>query len=230
MPKNSSKQSKSSSAKKRWRAVAKLIFLALLILVANLVADWVVADLKLELRPSNEDAVHQVLMISALVYALLLAIPFVPGVEIGLALIGMIGPGIVFLVYVSTIAGLTISFFVGRLMSLQGLIKLFEALRLANVARLLSQIEPMDSNDRLRFLISKAPSRIVPILLKRRHLALAIAINLPGNIVVGGGGGLALIAGVSRLFSIPAFLVTIALATAPVPVAVLLFGSQILPQ
>ena len=169
-------------------------------------------------------------MISALVYALLLAIPFVPGVEIGLALIGMIGPGIVFLVYVSTIAGLTISFFVGRLMSLRGLINLFEGLRLANAARLLSKIEPMDSDDRLRFLVSKAPSRFVPILLKHRHLALAIAINIPGNIVLGGGGGLTLMAGVSRLFSVPAFLVTIAFATAPVPVAVLLFGSQILPQ
>lgn len=230
MPKNSSKQSKASSAKRRWRALAKLIILALLIFAANLAADWVVTALKLELRPSNEDAVHQVLMISALVYALLIAIPFVPGVEIGLALIGMVGPGIVFLVYVSTIAGLAISFFVGRLMSLQGLINLFEGLRLANAARLLSQIEPMDSDERLRFLVSKAPSRIVPILLKHRHLALAIAINTPGNIVLGGGGGLALMAGVSRLFSIPAFLVTIAIATAPVPVAVLLFGSQILPQ
>ena len=66
MPKNSSKQSNASPAKRRWRALAKLIILALLIFAANLAADWVVTALKLELRPSNEDAVHQVLMISAL--------------------------------------------------------------------------------------------------------------------------------------------------------------------
>lgn len=202
----------------------------MLILAANFAADWIVAGLRLEVRPSNEDEVHQALMISALVYALLIAIPFVPGAEIGLAIVVMIGPSIVFLVYVSTIAGLTLSFLIGRIVPLNGLINLFDSLRLVRAARLLSQIEPMNRNDRLRFLISNAPSRIIPLLLRYRYVALAIAINTPGNIVLGGGGGLALMAGVSRLFSVPAFLMTIAVATAPVPLAVLLLGSQILPQ
>ena len=35
----------------------------------------------------------------------LIAIPFVPGVEVGLALIAMLGPAIALLVYVATVAG-----------------------------------------------------------------------------------------------------------------------------
>jgi hypothetical protein len=57
---------------------------------------------------------------------------------------------------------------------------------------------------------------------------LAIVLNLPGNIVIGGGGGIALMAGASRLYSVPGFLVTIVLAVAPVPLAILVFGKEIL--
>ncbi|NNL35816.1 MAG: hypothetical protein HKP35_08360 [Silicimonas sp.] len=53
--------------------------------------------------------------------------------------------------------------------------------------------------------------------MRNRYLALAIAINVPGNSLVGGGGGLAFVAGASGLFSFPAFLLTIMLAVAPVP-------------
>jgi hypothetical protein len=88
----------------------------------------------------------------------------------------------------------------------------------------------MDGDARLTFLVSHAPSRFLPFLLRHRYLALAIAINLPGNILLGGGGGLALMAGISRLFSAPGFLATIAIAVSPVPLAIFFFGNQILPQ
>jgi len=54
-------------------------------------------------------------------------------------------------------------------------------------------------------------------------------VNLPGNILIGGGGGISLIAGASRLFSLPGFLTTIALAVSPLPLAILFFGKEILP-
>ena len=47
------------------------------------------------------------------VYALLLAIPFVPGVEIGIALLIMQGPAIAPFVHAATVAGLLISFAIG---------------------------------------------------------------------------------------------------------------------
>jgi hypothetical protein len=65
-------------------------------------------------------------------------------------------------------------------------------------------------------------------LLRFRYLALAVAFNIPGNYLVGGGGGIALMAGVSRLYSVPGFLFTIALSVAPVPLAVLFFGTDFL--
>lgn len=66
------------------------------------------------------------------------------------------------------------------------------------------------------------------ILLSAITYALFIVINLPGNIFVGGGGGIAMIAGASRLYTLPGFLVTIVLAVAPVPLAILIFGTEFL--
>jgi len=46
---------------------------------------------------------------------------------------------------------------------------------------------------------------------------LILTLNIPGNSLVGGGGGIAFIAGLSGLFSYPAYLATILIAVAPVP-------------
>jgi len=54
-------------------------------------------------------------------------------------------------------------------------------------------------------------------LLRYRYVALAVAINTPGNVILGGGGGLALMAGLSRLFSPLPFLLTVLIAVLPVP-------------
>lgn len=212
----------------RWRIFVNLFFLVMLIIAANFAADWVVETLKFEILPSNEDVVHKTIMIAALVYAALIAIPFIPGIEIGLTLIGMLGTEIVFLVYLCTLAGLSLSFLFGRLLSLNTLIALFDELGIHKVSKFLLTVEPMSMDDRLGFLVSKAPNRFVPFLLQHRYLALAIAVNLPGNFVIGGGGGISLIAGVSKLYSAPGFLMTMAIAVAPVPMAILIFGKKFL--
>lgn len=218
------------ASKRPFQTLIKIASLILLIVIANYAADWIVEVLKFELRPRNEDAVHRAIMTSAVIYALLIAIPFVPGVEIGLAIIGMIGPGIVLLVYLSTLAGLSLSFFIGRITSLKVLISVMDWLRFKRAARLFQTVEPMDGDARLTFLLSHAPMRFLPFLLRHRYLALAIAINLPGNIVLGGGGGLALMAGISRLYTVPGFLATIGVAVSPVPLAIFLLGHQVLPS
>jgi hypothetical protein len=180
-----------------WRALFKVSLLLILIIGGNLVSHWITGLLKFEILPSNENFVHRLIMIAAVVYAVLLAIPFVPGVEIGLALIGMLGPPIVFLVYVSTVVGLSLAYAAGQLISLGGLIRLLDEFSLHRVNRLLKTVEPMSKNERLDFLVAKAPRRFVPFLLRHRYLALAAMFNLPGNFLVGGGGGIAMIAGVS---------------------------------
>lgn len=60
----------------------------------------------------------------------------------------------------------------------------------------------------------------MPRLLRHRYLALAVALNLPGNTLLGGGGGIALMAGLSGLYPMPAYLTTVAIAVAPVPLLV----------
>jgi len=145
-----------------------------------------------------------------------------------MALIAMLGPPIAFLVYLCTVAGLTLSFAVGRLIPMSRLIALFDDIHFQRTSALLRTIEPLDQQEILVFLAAKAPNRYLPLLLRHRYLALAVAINIPGNFLIGGGGGIALFAGVSRLYSILGYLVTIALSVAPIPIAVLVFGKKIL--
>lgn len=209
--------------------VARFALLIAVILAANFVAGWMIDALHIDIRPTNEEFVHRVIMTSAAAYAVLLAIPFVPGVEVGLAIIGMLGPQIVLLVYLCTLAGLTLSFSVGRLVPLAWISGVFAILNLRRAKALLDEFEPLDSDARLQFLVGKAPNRFIPFLLRHRYLALAVLLNLPGNFLLGGGGGIAMIAGISRLVSLPGFLVTIALAVAPVPLAVLLFDIDFSP-
>ena len=71
------------------------------------------------------------------------------------------------------------------------------------------------------------PTRTIPALLKRRYLVLAVLLNLPGNALIGGGGGLAMVAGMSRLYSFPAYFLLISVAILPGPAVILL--SQSLP-
>jgi hypothetical protein len=86
----------------------------------------------------------------------------------------------------------------------------------------------MGMDERLRFIVSEAPNRFIPYFLRHRYLSLAIVVNIPGNIIIGGGGGIALMAGISRVYSLTGFLVTLAIGVSPVPIAVLLFGTEFL--
>ena len=60
--------------------------------------------------------------------------------------------------------------------------------------------------------------------MRYRYLNLAVLINIPGNAVIGGGGGIAFVSGLSGTFRMPLAILTIALATAPVPLGIWLFG------
>jgi len=212
---------------RRTRAVVKIVLFALLVGLGNLLAYWLTEQLDFELRPSNEHLVHRVIVASSIAYILLTATPFVPGVEIGLALLMILGPRIAVLVYVCTLAALSLSFALGRLIPERALIRFFRDLRLNRVSTLLAQLQGLDAQARLALMLERAPRRVVPFLLRYRYLALMVAVNLPGNIVIGGGGGIAMMAGLSRLFSPITYFLAIAVAIAPVPAAWLLFGESV---
>lgn len=203
---------------------SKIALLICVLIAAKYLSDWVLGQLTPYLTPSTEPTLHRIIMIAVLVYTLLMMLPFVPGVEIGLGMMMTFGPKIVPLVYGATVLALSLAFLLGRLVPQDAIISTFDTVRLKRGAALLRNLQPLSTEERLGFILQNSSSRITPYLLRYRYLALVIALNLPGNAVVGGGGGICLIAGFCRLFSFPGFLLTVILAVAPVPLAVFLTG------
>jgi len=203
----------------------KLALLVGLLIAASYAGEWVMSRLNPHLTPSTEGALHRFIMSAFAVYVLLMMLPFVPGVEIGLGMIVMFGPKIVPLVYGGTVLALVLAFLIGRLVPEHAIIQFLETLHLKRAGRLLRQLETLDSSARLQFLLQNASTRFVPFLLRNRFLALMVALNLPGNSLVGGGGGIGLVAGFSRLFTFPKYALAVAVAVSPVPLMVIMSGT-----
>ncbi len=157
-------------------------------------------------------------------YAILIAVPFVPGVEIGLSLMVIEGPWITPLIYISTVAGLSLAYAAGEWMPYSRLHRIFKDLHLMKACRLLEAVETLSRTERLEALRERAPAWLRPVATRFRYILLAILVNLPGSSVLGGGGGILFAAGISRLFLPLQTVMTILVAVAPVPLAVWLFG------
>lgn len=206
------------------RLAWKLAALILLLIAASYAGKWIMGELTPHLTPSTEPALHRLIMTAIAIYLLLMALPFVPGVEIGLAMMVMFGPKIAPLVYGATVLALVVSFLFGRLIPQHAIIDIFQTLRLRRGAGLLREFQPLSPDERVRRISQRPSGRIVRFLLRNRFLALMLALNLPGNSLVGGGGGIALVAGFSRLFTFPKFAAAVAVAVLPVPLIVLVTG------
>lgn len=162
-------------------------------------------------------------MTAMAVYVVLMVIPFMPAAEIGFSMLMVFGAKIAFLVYVSTVAALTVAYFIGRLLPDPLIARVFGTLGLTRAQSFMARLDGLSAEQRMNRLAHDSAARLVPALFRHRFLGLAVLLNLPGNVVVGGGGGIALVAGMSRLFPLPAYLLTVALAVAPVPLIVSLF-------
>lgn len=130
-------------------------------------------------------------LVTAAVFVVAMALPFVPAIEIGLALMLIGGAEGVVIVYLCTQLALAASFVFGRLVPRRCLAQPLADPRLGR-----------GWMGRLR---------------AHRYLALAVLVNLPGNAAVGGAGGIAMAAGASRLFDYPRYGLTMAVATSPLP-------------
>lgn len=163
-------------------------------------------------------------LLVALLFLILSATPFVPGAEIGFGLMMVFGAQIAVLVYLCMVTALWLAFAAGHLLPKSTLTRIFISLKMKRAAVMVRQAEAMSGPERRAFLTQNVPGRFLPFLLKHRYLAIAVLFNIPGNAVLGGGGGIALFAGMSRLYSPLGFCVASALAVAPIPVLFLLFG------
>lgn len=166
-----------------------------------------------------------ILAVLLVAYAVLIAVPFMPGIEVGVSLLMLKGASIAPLVYAATVLGLLLAFFVGRLMPYAWVHRLFADLRLRRASDMLARLEPLSRQERMDLLTTNAPKWLAPVLRSGRYVALALLLNLPGNAFIGGGGGIAFLAGFSRLFRPIVTIFAIMIAVLPVPLAVYLSGS-----
>lgn len=202
------------------RVLVVLCGLITLYLFGQFLADLVIRQFGFYLYPRMEPVMHRLILAVIICYIVILAIPFMPGVEIGLSLIAFLGPKIIFLVYVSTVFALVLAYAVGRFIPVRHCAWAFGFVGLARAKELMDRLAPLTAEKRLAYLSANAPQGILSFLLRHRFIALAAAINLPGNVLIGGGGGIAMLAGMSGLFPFPMYLLTIALAVAPVPLVI----------
>ncbi|MEE9138189.1 MAG: hypothetical protein V3V07_06550, partial [candidate division NC10 bacterium] len=80
--------------------------------------------------PRHLETVDRIVLISVILYIGLMATPFLPGIEMGLALMIMLGPKGVLVTYICTLVALTISFGLGRLFPPHLLVSLLQWLNL----------------------------------------------------------------------------------------------------
>lgn len=150
----------------------------------------------------RDDGGLALLVAACLAYALLLALPFVPSVELGLLIMIVFGRWGAVGAYLATVAGLNMAYGVARLLAREPT---------GDGPRL-----PAALRTRLPRAGARLPAPAVPV------IGLALLLNLPGNTAVGGGGGIALLYGARRSLSWPRFALTVAAATAMLPALFLL--------
>lgn len=194
-----------------------------------LLAGWLLGSAMLELaiperRPMSDPAMRRLMIGTLALFVLASAIPFVPGAEIGLALLLVFGAPAAPLVYLGMVGALSLAYGVARLVPT---LRVYAALRwlgLDRAARLLRDLDATPPDERAALLAARVPARLAGPAIRNRYLLLGLAFNIPGNSVVGGGGGLAFMAALSGLYGAGAYLCVVLLAVAPVPLAFALAG------
>ncbi len=175
-----------------------------------------------------QSAMAGMLVLTLIVYSVLIATPFVPGVEIGLFLLVTLGAPVAPYVYLATLTGLSASFLVGRFVPVSQTCRVLRGVGLHRACSIMLRVDALDQDKRLALIGDHSPAWIGTGLLRYRYLVIALGLNLPGNALIGGGGGIALMAGLSRIFSPMATILTIAVAVSPVTLAVYAFGTGVL--
>lgn len=204
--------------KPNWKGSLTIVVWSMLIVIGHGVTHLGESNAEAVLNQLQEMMGLTGFILLACVYALFLAMPFVAGVEIGLLIMAIFGVSGVLVAYGGTLIGLNLAFGVGRLLPASLLQKWSQKLGLQHNAD--------DVDDLLERLVRGQGwlCRLGGLLLRSRYVTLAMCLNFPGNSVVGGGGGLSLLSGMSkRLIYWPYFLLVTAIATLPIPLLVL-FG------
>jgi hypothetical protein len=202
------------------RTVLRLAVLFAIAAGAHFLMKWVLLRAA-DLPPDASSAVlGGFIVFMVIAYAALMAMPFVTGIEIGMMLMLMRGAEIAPVIYLATVFGLMTAFLAGKFINYSWLHRVLLDMRLRRAADLLDRINALPEDQRISVLRDRLPKRIGKWAIDFRYLAIVVLINLPGNGLVGGGGGICLTAGLSRIYSTGWMFLTLALAVLPFPVFV----------
>jgi len=150
---------------------------------------------------ADQSRTPEMLTILCIVYALLLAIPGVPGLEVGLVMMGVFQEVGILAAWLCTIVGLNLAFVAGRKLPRA---KIERFLTPKNVPE--DELPPFARNQHDTMTLVLERNRIGRWVLKwtgppggwRRYVLIAFLFNMPGNFVLGGGGGIGLFCGTSE--------------------------------
>ncbi len=194
---------------------ATVLVLAGLSILA-LAMGWLMG-LEMDLARLLSEARHspQLFWGAAVIYALCLAIPYMPGLELGLLMMVVFGRPGVAVAYLGTLAGLSLAFMAGRVIRTR-------AARSRRFSGWVTRSESWDT-DSHRVLLGNPLSRRMTRYFSHRggvadYLLLGLLLNLPGNWVLGGGGGIALVSGLTGRLRWGGFFLTVMLATCFIPI------------
>ena len=212
----------------RWLRAAMWIAIALMIgFLAHLVMGNVMAYVKSLNTISENQAMNGAILFAIIVYAILIAIPFMPGIEVGIALLLLKGAAIAPLVYLATVVGLFTAYLIGSFIPPAALAKIFADLGLRRASEYVAMIKTTPANRRLAQQRAMLPTWLTKLTVDYRYLTIGALLN-PGTFAIGGGGGILMAAGLSRLFNGWIVLLTLLIATLPVPLTVWIMGVSIL--
>lgn len=177
----------------------------------------------------------ETLIVLGVIYTILLAIPGVPGLEVGLVMMLVFGELGIIAVWVCTVSGLNISFYAGRKIPRA---KLERWLKPKDIPDSELPAFAIGKDDTMTLVLER--NKLGRKILKwtgppggwRRYLLIGILLNMPGNFIIGGGGGIGLFSGTSDDIKWRGYLLTVALAAAVIPLLFyfgLLTARQILP-
>lgn len=214
-----------TQARPHWHRIVLMLFgLGLLLAASHWGGKWLVGIVGLDAAAGIRSHAWKIAAIGLVLYVILMVIPFMPGIEISFALFAAYGQQVAIPIYLATILALSIAFLIGRRVPLRLVADCLSSFSLRKAGCYVRTLESMNARQRLETLVDQAPRRVVPTLLKHRYVAVAVALNIPGNVLIGGGGGIALLAGVSGLFTFPRYLAITSVAAMPVPLAFILLG------
>lgn len=210
------------------RLLLRIIAVSIIVYAILLGFSWL-TDQIMKLEGSAQTGAMVGLLVAALLgYAVVTAIPFMPGIEIGVALLLIEGAAIAPFVYLATLLGMTVAFLIGQFVSLDWLHGIFQDLRFIRACRWLDTIKSSPREERLASLTQRLPRPIAWIAVDYRYVTIALLVNLPGSIAIGGGGGIMMLAGLTRLFHTGWMILTLIFAILPIPLAVWVLGVDIL--